>query len=60
MRFFNGLINRLTEPSSYASLAAVLAIVGVNVDGEMFQLTANAGVALAALAGFFLKERAAR
>ena len=50
-------LKRLTEPSSYASMAAVLAIVGVNVDVQLLSMIANTGAGIAALVGFFLAEK---
>lgn len=51
------LVARLKEPSSYAALAAVLAMVGVNIDAELWQYVVGAVSALAGIAGFFLAEK---
>lgn len=50
-------IDRLKEPSSYAALAAVLAMVGVNVDPGLWQYFVAALTGLAGIAGFFAKEK---
>lgn len=55
----NKLLDRLKEPSSYAALAAVLAMVGVNIDAELWQYVVGAASAIAGIAGFFLGERGA-
>ncbi len=52
------LLDRLKEPSSYAALAAVLAMIGVNIDAELWQYAVGAASALAGIAGFFLSEKA--
>ena len=59
MRILNFLLGRFSEPSSYAGLGALLALVGWNLSdttaGQLVQLLAG-GCALIAL---ILKERAA-
>jgi hypothetical protein len=52
------LIKRLREPSSYAALTGVLALIGVNVDPGLMQNISTALAALAGVAGFFLGEKA--
>lgn len=53
------ILDRLKEPSSYAGLGALLALVGVHLDGQLLQAIATVAAALAGLASFFIKERAA-
>ncbi len=52
------ILNRLKEPSSYAGLGALLALVGVNLDGQLLQAIAGVAAALAGLASIFIKEKA--
>ncbi len=52
------IISRFKEPSSYAALTGVLALVGINVDPGLMQQISTAAAALAGVAGFFLKEKA--
>jgi hypothetical protein len=47
---------RFKEPSSWAALAGVAALVGVNVPAAEWQLIANAGAGIMALVAFFLPE----
>ncbi len=54
------LLDRLREPSSYAAVAAVLAMIGVNIDAELWQYVVGAASALAGIAGFFLGEKSSR
>jgi hypothetical protein len=54
----SNLIKRLREPSSYAALTGVLALIGVNVDPGLMQNVSTALAALAGVAGFFLGEKA--
>lgn len=51
------LLKRFTEPSSYAALAAVLALVGVNIDAELWQYVVGALTAVAGIIGFFMTEK---
>jgi len=52
------ILTRFKEPSSYAALTGVLALVGINVDPGLMQQISTALAALAGIAGFFLKEQA--
>lgn len=49
-------MNRLKEPSTYASLAAVLALTGVKVDPGWIEAAATLGAGVAAVLGIVLKE----
>lgn len=51
------IVDRLKEPSSYAGLGALLALVGVNLDGQLLQAIAGVAAALAGLASIFIKEK---
>jgi sulfite exporter TauE/SafE len=53
------IVDRLKEPSSYAGLGALLALVGVNLDGQLLQAIAGVAAALAGLASIFIKEQGA-
>tara|TARA_Y100000817_G_scaffold65790_1_gene49716 strand:- start:6018 stop:6197 length:180 start_codon:yes stop_codon:yes gene_type:complete len=55
----NALIKRFREPSSYAALTGVLALIGVNVDPSLMQDITTGLAALAGIAGFFLSEKGA-
>ena len=51
-----GIFTRLTEPSSWAAIAAVLAVVGFNVPDAIWQQIVMAGTGVAGLLGLLLKE----
>ena len=51
------LFKRLKEPSSYAALTGVLAMVGINVDEGMMQHISLVLASVAGRAGFFLGEK---
>jgi len=53
------LIDRLREPSSYAGLAALLGIFGLQVAPEAWTLVIQVLTGLSGLAAFFLKDKAA-
>jgi hypothetical protein len=53
----DGLMERLKEPSSYAALAAVLALFGLNVDPGLWGHVVRACVGVAGLVAFLLPER---
>ena len=53
------ILDRLKEPSSYAGIGALLALVGVNLDGQLLQAIAGVAAALAGLASIFIKEQGA-
>jgi hypothetical protein len=50
---------RLLEPSTHASLAAVLAMVGIQLDHGMVQDWLNVLTLVFGSLGFFVKEQAA-
>ncbi|MGI9499413.1 MAG: hypothetical protein ACR2P3_05215 [Geminicoccaceae bacterium] len=52
-------LERLKEPSSYASIATVLALAGVNLDADLLSAIAQGGAAIAAIVGIFLREKSA-
>lgn len=51
------IVDRLKEPSSYAALAAVLALVGVQVPDELWGYAVQAFAGIFGVVGFFLKEQ---
>jgi len=51
------LLARFSEPSSYAGLGAVLALIGWNLPEPVLGPLAQALAALCALLAFLLKER---
>ncbi len=48
---------RLKEPSTYATITAVLAMVGVKVDPGWIEVAAQAGMAISAALGIALGEQ---
>jgi hypothetical protein len=57
MRFLAYLLARFSEPSSYAGLGAVLALLGVHFSASLTGQIAQSLAALCALAALLLKER---
>lgn len=57
MRFLTYLLARFSEPSSYAGLGAVLALLGVHFSASLTGQIAQSLAALCALAALLLKER---
>jgi ABC-type Fe3+-siderophore transport system permease subunit len=51
------IVDRMKEPSSWAGLGAILAVVGVNLDGQLLQAVAGLGAAIAGLLSFFIAEK---
>ena len=47
---------RLQEPSTYASLAAVAAVMGLQIDPSVWRDAAMVGAALAGMVGIILPE----
>ncbi len=54
--FFNWIKARLSEPSTMASIAAISALGGVNVNPGHIQDALNVGTLLFGTLGFFVKE----
>ena len=50
------ILKRLKEPSSWASLAAMLALVGINLPESMMQNVPQVGMGLAGILGFFMSD----
>ena len=46
---------RLKEPSTYAAMAAILAMFGVNIDGGSLQTVFSAAAGLAGIAGMVMR-----
>lgn len=51
------IIDRLREPSTWASIAAMLVGVGVSVPGDLVQPLSFVLAGVAGVAGFFLREK---
>ncbi len=51
------LINRFKEPSSYAALTGVLAMVGVIIPNDLWQNIVMICCGAAGVLGFFMKEK---
>ncbi len=58
-KFFNYVIDRLREPSTYAGLAAVLAALHINLDPGLWQMIVDAAIAISGIAAFFVREHKA-
>lgn len=56
----NPILARFTEPSTYASLAALLGLLSVSVDPGLLQIVTQLGVGASGALGIALKERSAR
>jgi len=52
----NRIINRFKEPSSYAALAGVLAMVGISVPVELWQNIVMLACGASGVIGFFMSE----
>ena len=50
-------IDRLKEPSTYAGIAALLALFGKHVDADKYQAAVAAGTAVAASLSVFMSEK---
>lgn len=55
----NFILKKLSEPSSWAGLGSILAVVGLNLDAELLQHIAAVGAVLAGAIGFILDEKGA-
>ena len=56
MGAFLFLKDRLNEPSTFASLAAIAALVGVKIDAGLVQDALNTASLAFGVLGFFVKE----
>ena len=54
---FNKLIDRFREPSSWASLAVLFTLVGLNIDEGLWRDVVMAGTGVAGILGFWLREK---
>jgi len=52
----NMILKRFKEPSSWASLAAMFALVGVNLPESIMQNITQVGMGLAGILGFFMSD----
>jgi len=57
MRILRYVTVRLSEASTWAALAGLLAGVHVTIDPGLWQHIVDAGLALSALAGFLIPEQ---
>lgn len=51
------LLDRLKEPSSYAGLAGLLGVVGINLDPGLLQQIVIVATAVAGLVAFLVREK---
>ena len=51
------IFKRLTEPSTYAGIAAILVAFNVNLGQEMWDMIVQAAIGLFGLVAFLLKEK---
>jgi hypothetical protein len=56
----NNAINRLKEPSTWAGLAVLASLFGVNVAQDQFAAVSQAGAAIAGLLAVFIPEYSGR
>ena len=56
---FSKLFDRFKEPSSWASVAALLALVGLQVDESLWQSIVWLGAGAAGVLGFMIREKTA-
>ena len=56
LKAFNFLLARLGEPSTYASIAAVLAAVGVHMDQGLVHDFLVSGSVISGIIGVFVRE----
>lgn len=53
----NVVLKRLSEPSSWAGLAGLLAVAGINVDPGVLNYVVMVGAGIAGLVAFFVPEK---
>ncbi len=58
MSILRYVIARLSEASTWATVAGLLAGVHVSIDPGLWQHIVDAGIAVSALAGFLIPEQA--
>ena len=51
------IINRFKEPSSYAALAGVLAMIGITVPVDLWQNIIMIACGASGVVGFFMSEK---
>jgi uncharacterized membrane protein YccC len=51
------ILNRFKEPSSYAALAAVLAMIGISIPVDLWQNIIMIACGASGVAGFFMSEK---
>ena len=50
------ILKRFKEPSSWAALAAIFALLGFNMPESMMQNITQVGMGLAGILGFFMSD----
>jgi hypothetical protein len=58
MKYVSSLAERFKEPSSWAGLAGIVALVGLNVDPGLLQAAVYVGAGLCGVIAFFAPEKA--
>ena len=53
----NAIIERFKEPSSYAALAAVLAMIGISIPVDLWQNMIMIACGVSGVVGFFMSEK---
>jgi uncharacterized membrane protein YccC len=51
------ILNRFKEPSSYAALAAVLAMIGISIPVDLWQNMIMIACGASGVVGFFMSEK---
>ena len=54
----SGIASRFKEPSSWAGIAAALAVAGIHLDPTLAQAVTYVGAGMAGVVAFFLPEQA--
>ena len=52
----DNILNRFKEPSSWASMAAIFALLGINMPESMMQNITQVGMGVAGILGFFMSD----
>jgi uncharacterized membrane protein YccC len=56
----NHILDRFKEPSSYAALAGVLAMIGVTIPVDLWQNIIMIACGASGVVGFFMSEKATK
>ena len=52
----DNILNRFKEHSSWASMAAIFALLGINMPESMMQNITQVGMGVAGILGFFMSD----